>query len=189
VPDRNLAKAKELLNAAGWTGSGTLSKGGQPLKIDLVMSEDAVPGSRALSEILQKQFGQAGIELTLRNVDHAVRHGEIPQMKYDLALFITNGAPYDPFNTLVQMFLSTLPPGTDGKIYTDTSFDPLILAAMGAAEKDRPTAFQAAYDWLHDNWAMAPIYHKTRIWAHGDRVKQFVIPATEYEMPLEGLRL
>lgn len=190
VPDRNLERAKKLLDEAGWKGdSGTRMKDGKPLKVELVISEDAVAGSRALGEVLQNMFSEAGIDLSLRNVDHAVRHGDIPQFNYDISLFVTNGAPYDPFNTLVQGFLSTLPPGTDGKIFLDEKFDPLVLAAVGAAEKDRPEKFQAAYDWLHDNWAMAPIYHTKRVWAHGDRVKAFTIPATEYEMPLEGLQL
>ena len=189
VPKRNLEKAKQLLETAGWTGDGIRMKDGESLNVELIISEDAVAGSRALGEVLQHQLSEAGIGMSLRNVDHAARHGDIPQFKYDISLFVTNGAPYDPYNTLVQMFLSTLEPGTDGKIWLDENFDPLILRAVGANEADRESAFQAAFDWLHDNHAMAPIYHHARIWAHNERLKTFRIPATEYEMPLEGLEL
>jgi nickel transport system substrate-binding protein len=189
VPARNPEKARQLLEAAGWTGDGIRMKDGASLNVELIVSEDAVAGSRAMGEVLQHQFSEAGIDLSLRNVDHAVRHGDIPQFKYDISLFVTNGAPYDPYNTIVQMFLSTLQPGTDGKIWLNEEFDPLILRAVSAAEADRVAAFQAAFDWLHDNHAMAPIYHHARIWAHNDRVKTFMIPATEYEMPLDGLAL
>ena len=189
VPKRDVAKAGELLEAAGWTGDGVRQKDGQPLDVELIISEDAVAGSRAMGEVLQHQLSEAGIGLTLRNVDHAARHGDIPQFKYDLSLFVSNGAPYDPYNSLVQFFLSTLEPGTDGKIWLDEAFDPLILKAVSAPESERAAAFQAASDWLHENHAMAPIYHHARMWAHNDRVAKFTIPPTEYEMPLEGLEL
>lgn len=189
VPKRDLEKAKKLLDEAGWTGEGLRSKDGKPLNVQLVISEDAIPNSRALGEVLQNTFSEGGIGLSLRNVDHAARHGDIPEFKYDISLFITNGAPYDPYNTLALTILSTTEPGTDGKIYEDVAVDPLILKAIAAPEAERPDAFQAVYNWLHDNWAMAPLYHSQRIWAHGDRIKTFIVPATEYEMPLKGISL
>tara|TARA_B100000949_G_scaffold233565_2_gene250324 strand:- start:370 stop:1959 length:1590 start_codon:yes stop_codon:yes gene_type:complete len=189
VPKRDVEAAKALLEEAGWTGDGIRSRDGKPLKVELVVSEDAVPNSRALGEVLQAGFAEAGIDLSLRNVDHAARHGDIPEFKYDLSLFVTNGAPYDPYNTLGLMILSTIQPGTDGKIFEDPEVDPLIEAALNAPEGEREAAFQAVLDWLHDNWAMAPLYHAQRIWAHNDRIKAFEIPATEYEMPLKGLAL
>lgn len=189
VPARDVEKAKALLEEAGWTGEGTRTKDGTPLDVELVISEDAVPGSRALGEVLQAGFLEAGIGLSLRNVDHAARHGDIPSFKYDLSLFVTNGAPYDPYNTIGLMFLSSIEPGTDGKIYEDAALDPLIVAALSAAEADRPAAFQAVFDWIHDNWAIAPLFHGDRIWAHGERIKTFAIPATEYELPLKSLSL
>lgn len=189
VPKRDVETAKRLLDEAGWVGEPVRSKDGQQLTIDLVISEDAVPASRALGEVLQAAFSEAGIQVALRNVDHATRHGDIPEFKYDLSLFITNGAPYDPYNTIGLMILSTIEPGTDGKIYEDVAVDPLIEKALGAPEPERAAAFQAVFDWLHDNWAIAPLYHHQRIWAHTDRVKAFKVPATEYEMPLKGLSL
>ncbi|WP_051539643.1 ABC transporter substrate-binding protein [Sulfitobacter sp. 20_GPM-1509m] len=189
VPSRDVERAKALLEEAGWTGEGTRNKDGMPLNVELVISEDAVAGSRALGEVLQAGFLEAGIGLTLRNVDHAARHGDIPEFKYDLSLFVTNGAPYDPYNTLGLMFLSSVEPGTDGKIYEDEDLDALIQAALGAREGERPAAFQAVSDWLYDNWAIAPLFHGDRIWAHSSRIKSFTIPATEYEMPLKSLSL
>ncbi|MER9204619.1 ABC transporter substrate-binding protein [Mesorhizobium sp. M0771] len=189
VPKRDLEKAKSLLDEAGWVGEPVRSKDGKQLNIDLVISEDAVPSSRALGEVIQALLSEAGIGVKLRNVDHATRHGDIPEFKYDLSLFITNGAPYDPFNSIGLMVLSTIEPGTDGKIYEDKAVDPLILKALSAPEPERAEAFQAVFTWLHDNWAMMPLFHAQRIWAHNDRVKAFAIPAAEYEMPLKGISL
>jgi nickel transport system substrate-binding protein len=189
VPKRDVEKAKMLLDEAGWKGEGVRTKDGQPLNLDLVVSEDAIPGSRSLGEVLQNMLAEAGVGMTLRNVDHAARHGDIPQFKYDISLFVTNGAPYDPFNSLQQFFLTTLEPGTDGHLWEDKQLDPLILAAVSAPEAGRAEAFQKAYDFLHDGTLLAPLYHQMRIWAHNDRIKTFVIPPTEYEMPLTGLSL
>jgi nickel transport system substrate-binding protein len=189
VPKRDVEEAKRLLDEAGWVGDPVRSKDGKQLNIDLVISEDAVPSSRALGEVLQALLSEAGIGLKLRNVDHATRHGDIPEFKYDMSIFITNGAPYDPFNTIGLMILSTIEPGTDGKIYEDKAVDPLILKALSAPEPERAEAFQAVFTWLHDNWALAPLYHSQRIWAHNERVKSFVIPPTDYEMPLKGIAL
>ncbi|MCB4771020.1 ABC transporter substrate-binding protein [Ancylobacter sp. Lp-2] len=190
VPKRDVARAKALLEEAGWKGAGVRSKDGTPLKLELVISEDAVAGSRALGEVIQNFVREAGIDVDLRLVDHVSRHDDIPQLKYDLALFITAGAPYDPHSSLTTYFLSTYRTGTDGKMFMDAAkLDPLVNAALTATEGTRAAAYQAFYDWLEQNHAIAPIYHATRLWAHGKRVSNFSIPATEYEMPHEGIKL
>jgi len=190
VAKRDVARAKALLEEAGWMGSGVRSKDGKPLKLELVISEDAVAGSRALGEVIQSFVRDAGIDLSLRLVDHVSRHDDIPQLKYDLALFITAGAPYDPHSSLTTYFLSTYRTGTDGKMFMDAAaLDPLVNAALSAPDATRAAAYQAFYDWLDKNHAIAPIYHASRIWAHGKRVSNFTIPATEYEMPHEGIKL
>lgn len=189
IPDRDVEAAKQKLEAAGWTGNPR-QKGGVALALELVISEDAVPGSRALSEVVQSQLGEAGIAVTIRQVDHVTRHDDIPNMKYDMSLFITNGAPYDPHGSTTIFFLSTFTSGTDGKMFVDAqNLDPLILKALSAPEDEREAAYQAVLDWVRDNHAICPIYHAKRIWAHTERVKTFVFPTTEYEMPDKGIVL
>lgn len=189
VPARDVAKAKALLEEAGWSGEGTRQKEGVALKLELVISEDAIPGSRALGEVIQGLLKEAGFEIVLRQVDHLSRHDDIPAKKYDLALFVTNGAPYDPHGTLISLFLSTREPGTDGKIYTDTNLDPLLLAATEAFGEAKEPSHQIVYDWLDERRAIIPIYHSQQIWAHSERVAEFVLPPTEYELPYDGLKL
>jgi nickel transport system substrate-binding protein len=188
VPGRDVEAAKQKLEAAGWTGEGVRQKDGASLALELVISEDAVPGSRSLAEVLQSQLGEAGFEITIRQVDHATRHDDIPKMNYDMSLFITTGAPYDPHGSLTVYFLSTFVSGTDGKMFVDAAnLDPLINAALAAGETDRDTAYQAIFDWLAANHAIVPIYHAKRIWAHTDKIKTFVFPTTEYDMPDRGI--
>jgi nickel transport system substrate-binding protein len=190
IPARDVEAAKKLLEGAGWTGEGIRQKAGAPLALELVISEDAVPGSRSLAEVLQSQLGEAGLGITIRQVDHATRHDDIPKLKYDMSLFITNGAPYDPYGSMSIFFLSTFVSGTDGKMFVDAAnLDPLLKTAIAADESTREAAFQAIHDWLAANHAIVPIYHAKRIWAHTDKIKSFTFPSTEYEMPDRGVAL
>jgi nickel transport system substrate-binding protein len=190
VLPRDVEAAKALLEAAGWAGDGIRQKDGVELALELVISEDAVPGSRSLGEVIQSQLGEAGIAVSIRQVDHVTRHDDIPKMIYDMSIFITTGAPYDPHGSMTVYFISTFVSGTDGKMFMDAeNLDPLITAALSADEAGREAGYQAIYDWLAANHAICPIYHAKRIWAHTDKVSNFVFPTTEYEMPDKGIVL
>ncbi|RWK43093.1 ABC transporter substrate-binding protein [Mesorhizobium sp.] len=190
VPGRDPDAAKALLEEAGWTGSGVREKAGKQLSIEIVVSEEQMAGSRALGEILQAQLGEIGIELTIRSVDHASRHSDIPARKFDMALFYTLGAPYEPFGTLIGMLLSTFNNGVDGKLAVDAEhLDPLLLTAASASEDKVEAATQAVYDWLHQEVALLPLFFAPVIWAHSERVTGFAAPATEYDLPYENVTL
>lgn len=190
VAKRDVEAAKSLLDAAGWIGSGIREKDGKKLSLELVVSEEQMAGSRSLGEILQSQLGEIGIELTIRSVDHASRHSDIPARKYDMALFYTLGAPYEPFGTLVGLFLSTFNNGVDGKLFLDpANLDPLVLAATSASEADVAGATQAIYDWLYNEVAISPLFYAPIIWAHAPRVQGFTPPSTEYDLPYKNITL
>ncbi|MEK1929373.1 MAG: ABC transporter substrate-binding protein [Pararhizobium sp.] len=190
VPNIDIEAAKELLEHAGWVGSPVRAKDGMPLALELVVSEEQIPGSRSVAEVIQSELQELGIELSIRSVDHASRHSDIPERKFDLAFFQTFGAPYEPFGTVVGLFLSTYDNGVDGKLFVDPEhLDPLVTAAMSASEDEMEAKLQQVYDWLHDNDAIAPLLFVPGIWAHTSRVKGFTSPATEYDMPYENIRL
>ncbi len=189
-PARDTEKAKALLEEAGWTGSPVRMKDGKPLSIELVVSEEQIAGSRAVGEVLQSQLGEAGIEIKIRSVDHASRHSDIPARKFDMAFFLTFGAPYEPYGTIVGLFLSTYDSGVDGKVFLDpVNLDPLVNGAMAAFGAESEPALQKMYDWLKAEDALVPVLYKPTIWAHSARVKGFAAPATEYDMPYEGISL
>lgn len=190
VPKINVEAARKLLDEAGWTGNPVRQKDGKPLKLEIVVSEEQIPGSRSVAEVIQSELKQLGIDLSIRSVDHASRHSDIPERKFDLAFFQTFGAPYEPFGTVVGLFLSTYDNGVDGKLFVDAkNLDPLVTAAMSASDQDMQPALQKVYDWLHDNDAIAPLLYVPGIWAHTARVKGFEPPATEYDMPYEHITL
>lgn len=190
-PDvRDPEAAKALLEEAGWTGEGVRQKDGKPLTLEIVVAEEQIAGSRSMAEVMQAQLGEIGIGITIRSVDHASRHSDIPARKYDLAMFLTYGAPYEPFGTMVGYLVSTYDNGVDGKLVVDPQYlDPLMEAAMNSDEGHVQEALQKVFDWLHDETAFLPVLYTPSFWAHTKRVSGFSTPATEYDTPFEGLHV
>ncbi|MES2433146.1 MAG: ABC transporter substrate-binding protein [Pseudomonadota bacterium] len=183
-------EARALLGAAGWTGEGIRQKDGKPLSIEIVVSNDQIAGSRSMAEVMQAQLAEIGIDLTIRSVDHASRHSDIPARKYDMALFLTFGAPYEPFGTMLGYLYSPYDNGVDGKmVMSPDQLDPLLLTAMSANQATVQSALQAVFDWIHAETALAPLMFTPSIWAYGSRIEGFTAPATEYDTPYEGLRV
>jgi nickel transport system substrate-binding protein len=190
-PDvRDVHAARALLESAGWVGEGVRQKEGKRLALELVVSEEQIAGSRSMAEVMQAQLAEIGVELNIRSVDHASRHSDIPARKYDLAFFLTFGAPYEPFGTMEGYLDSTYDNGVDGKVVADPAhLDPLLKKAMASSEADVGAALQEVFDWLHDQSAFLPMLYTPSIWAHSDRIDGFSLPATEYDTPYEGLHV
>jgi nickel transport system substrate-binding protein len=128
------------------------------------------------------------MDVKVQDLDHATRHDVIPARKYDLAIFYTIGAPYDPHNSLTDLFKSTVPSGPDGKIYLDPAFDPFIDKALGAVTvEEREAAVSDALEYLRERTALSPLLVQNRLWAHGERVTSLELPPTEYDLPFAGL--
>lgn len=143
-----------------------------------------------IAEVVQSELREIGIDVVIRSVDHASKHTDMLERKYDLGFFQTYGAPYEPFGTIVGLFLSTFNNDVEGKLVTDAAnLDPLITAATTASPDDVEQALQKFYDWLRDNEALAPILYIPNIWAHSKRVQGFANPVTEYDMPYENIVL
>ena len=149
-----------------------------------------LPGARAFGEAVQAELGEAGIAVRIDDVDHATAHDRIPKRDYDLALFTTYGAPYDPANTLNGLMVSTVDSGPDGKIFKSAELDPLIKTAVDAAAPEQQTAaYRQVYSYLGSHYALAPVLVPTRVWAFSQRVRGMSLPPTEYEFPIAGVWL
>jgi peptide/nickel transport system substrate-binding protein len=106
---RNVAQARELLKAAGFTAgaNGMLSKDGKPFKVTMRTFADR-PELPPIAAALQAQFKEIGIELAV-NVTNS---SEIPAGHKDgtleLALLARNYSLVpDPMGTLLQDFTAT----------------------------------------------------------------------------------
>jgi nickel transport system substrate-binding protein len=190
IVPRDVAAAQAKLASAGWKQDDNgWEKDGKPLSLDLMVSDEALPGSRRLAELIQGQLTETGFDVSVSTVDNATIHERRQAFNYDLTFMGTYGAPYDPHGTIANLLLSSVDSGPDGKIYTDEMLDPIIDTALAAPEADREAAMQAVYDWLLDNNAVVPLVVPQRLWAHSARVGNFSIPATAYDMPVEGVVL
>lgn len=189
IPKRDVAAVKTILTNAGWADSGGWSKDGQRLALEFLVSEESLPGSRRIAEMVQGQLAECGIQARVTSVDNATMHDRRPAFEYDLTFFTTYGAPYDPHGTLGNPFVSTVDSGPDGKIYITPALDALIKTATDAAGDAREPAMQAVYDWLYDNVAICPLVVQQRLWAHSARVENFNLPTTDYDLPFKGIAL
>ena len=190
IPARDVAAAKTKLENAGWSQSGKgWSKDGKDLELELLISEESLPGSRRLAEMLQGQLSETGIMVKVSSVDNATLHERRPEFSYDLAFMVTYGAPYDPHGTLANLFLSDVDSGPDGKIYMHDDLDPIVRTALETGGDARTAAMQKIYDWLNANAAVCPLVAPKRLWAHNNNVSTFVLPATDYDMPSQGIVL
>ena len=184
--------ARALLEEAGWTGEGIREKDGKPLSLELVVSEEQIAGSRSMAEVMQAQLGEIGVDLKIRSVDHASRHSDIPARKYDLAFFLTFGAPYEPFGTMVGYLVSTYDNGVDGKLVVDPG-TPRSADEDGhdrlRTRRTRRRRCRRSSTGCTQKRRSLPMLYSPSIWAHTDRVDGFQAPVTEYDTPYEGLHV
>lgn len=190
IPVRDVAAAQKFLADGGWSGDASgFTKNGAPLEIDFLVSDESLPGSRRIAEMIQSQLTEIGFKVKVSSVDNATMHERRPAFQYDLAFFTTYGAPYDPHGTLGNAFVSTADSGPDGKIYISDELDGVVKSALEASGDAREGAMQAIYDWLHTNTATCPLVVTQRLWACNPRVENFSLPATDYDLPFKGLTI
>jgi nickel transport system substrate-binding protein len=187
---RDVAAANKLLDQSGWIKTGTVRrKDGKDLTLNLLASDQVLPGARRLSELILGQLADLGITVNVSSLDDATYHDRRQKFDYDLAFFSTYAAPYDPQGSLSTMFVSTADSGPDGKIFVSKELDGVINSALSATGEDRKAKVQKVYDWMNQNAAICPLVYPQRLWAYNKRVKGFALPPTEYDMPVSNLSL
>ena len=138
VPKTDLAKAKQVLAAAGYTtdSSGKLSKNGQPLKINLIGSTEQGAGP----EYVDTQLTQLGMTVNFVNTDHVTYSGSWLQPgKFDV---LVPGIAGDLVGGYIASYTGTDPPaGRDFSRLHDSGIDSLIQKA------ESELGAQACADW------------------------------------------
>ena len=190
VPKRDVAAAQKFLTDGGWAGDASgFTKAGAPLEIDFLVSEESMPGSKRIAEMIQGQLTEVGFKVKVSSVDNATMHERRPAFQYDLAFFATYGAPYDPHGSLGASFVTAADTGPDGKIYINPDLDGLLKTALETGGAAREAAMQVVYDWIHNNTATCPLVVSQRLWAYNPRIENFSLPATDYDLPFKGLTI
>lgn len=180
--------AGSALDAAGWTLSGDMrEKDGEPLQLEMLVSEAVFPGARLLSQQVQASLQEVGMAVEIQSVDATTYYDRISRGEYDLAFYQTYGAPYDPLSSLSFMFLST-GDRADGRVFQSDDVDAGIASAQAAVGDDAvDAAYQSIYDSLAADNAFVPLVYPSRIWAASDSIADFSLAPTEYGLPLQIL--
>lgn len=186
--DHGAMMAAEALPAEGGQAAFAVMQERASTGLFLV-SEESLPGSRRIAEMIQGQLAEIGFQVQVSSVDNATMHVRRPAFQYDLTFFGTYGAPYDPHGTLGNAFVSTVDSGPDGKIYVSPDLDGVVKSALEASGDGREAAMQGIYDWLHANTAVCPLVISKRLWACNPRVENFSLPSTDYDLPVGGLKI
>jgi len=180
----DLGTARELLDQAGWTGSGVRAKGGTPLQLDLLLDPSLLPQASSLSQALVDQLGKVGVGVTIRSLDTTAYGTAVSDRDFDLRFYSTYGAPYDPYGTLTANFRTS----QAGHLFASPELDAEIPAALAASsEQSRQAAFDAIWTTLADQVAAVPLVQLPRLWAVRTSVHGFELGATEYDLPLTGV--
>jgi nickel transport system substrate-binding protein len=175
------AKAASVLQAAGYTGSGTRAKGATKLQVRLILDPSLLPQAKALSEAVQADLAKVGITVTISSLDSTAYSDAASTRDYDLRFYLTYGPPYDPFGLLNADFRTR----EAAHLYATPALDAMIDKALASTtETDREAAYAGIWTQLNEAWAVVPLVETPRVWATRSTVIGFELGVTEYDLPL-----
>ena len=161
----DLDKAKELLASSGYTdsdGDGILDKNGMAMDFDLIVTDQ----DKSLAEYLQAMLQQIGISVKIREVDNPTYSDTIGNTRnFDLCIRSTYPDVWNPVGTFTYEFYKT--ENSIPSIWTSDEFNQLFEAALATlTEEDRQAKYDAIYEYLYEEAAVAPIYYPKTLYAY-----------------------
>jgi len=154
--------AKALLEQAGWTGDGTRSKDGQPLKIQLDIVTNF--GMDDMSAALQSQMQEIGLEIEIKSAEAAATFAEVDSGGANANwVFYWWADPSGPFS----VFFSTEHIGSgNGSRYSNPDLDKVLADAIATGDDaKRAELYQQAQVILFDDAVALPAFHKRLVLA------------------------
>lgn len=153
VPKRDVAKARELLKAAGVT---------TPLTIDFMVPNN--PETRQVAEIVQAMAGEAGFDIKIRVTEFATSLKEAEEGRYQAYMLAWSGR-VDPDGN-VYIFHKTKAPQNYGG-YSNADVDKWLEEARTKGSlADRKAAYEKAAEKLLTEGSVVYLYHRLMIIAH-----------------------
>ncbi len=154
--------AKAALEAAGWTGDGTRSKDGQPLKMDLYIVANF--GMDDMSAALQSQMQEIGLEVEIKSAEAAATFAAIDGGESNANwVFYWWADPSGPF----EVFFSTAHIGSgNGSHYSNPQVDQLLADAIATGDDtQRASLYTQAERLIITDAAALPAFHKRLVLA------------------------
>lgn len=154
--------AKQLLEEAGWTGDGTRSKDGQPLKVELNIVANF--GMDDMSAALQSQMEEIGLEIEIKSAEAAATFAAIDAGEAGGNwVFYWWADPSGPF----EVFFSTAHIGSgNGSRYSNPELDKLLADAIATGDDAKRSELYHQAEVILINDAVAlPAFHKRLVLA------------------------
>jgi len=153
VPKRDVAKAKELLKAAGVT---------TPLTIDFMVPNN--PETRQVAEIIQAMAGEAGFDIKIRVTEFATSLKEAEEGRYQGYMLAWSGR-VDPDGNTYSFNKTNAPQNYGG--YSNPEVDRwLDEARVKSTLADRKAVYEKITEKLMSEGSIIYLYHRLMIIAH-----------------------
>jgi peptide/nickel transport system substrate-binding protein len=157
VPKRDVAKAKELLKAAGVTA---------PLTVDFMVPNN--PESRQVAEIIQAMAGEAGFDMKIRVTEFATSLKEAEQGRFQ-AFFLAWSGRVDPDGNAYIFHKTKAPQNNSG--YSNSDVDKwLDEARTKSSLAERKAVYEKLAEKLLSEGGIVYLYHRLMIIAHTSRL-------------------
>jgi peptide/nickel transport system substrate-binding protein len=157
VPKRDVAKAKELLKAAGVTA---------PLTVDFMVPNN--PESRQVAEIIQAMAGEAGFDMKIRVTEFATSLKEAEQGRFQ-AFFLAWSGRVDPDGNAYIFHRTKAPQNNSG--YSNPDVDKwLDEARTKSSLAERKAVYEKLAEKLLSEGGIVYLYHRLMIIAHTSRL-------------------
>jgi ABC-type transport system substrate-binding protein len=174
----DVAKAKQLLSAAGWTAGpdGILTKGGQQLVLNMATQNN--PLWLLICQIVQQELQQVGIKVNISQTDWPTFLNNMRAGKYDIAYWSLGGFTFSGISFTANLKSNqywNVSQITKNPQFKDLSqqFDKVITDAQSAIDPTKYAQLCAQFQkMVIDNLPVIPLWHvqnitATQPWVHG----------------------
>ncbi|MDD1762611.1 MAG: ABC transporter substrate-binding protein [Methanothrix sp.] len=191
--DLDLDKAKQLFEEAGWKdtdGDGILDKGGQPLKLRLLItSSDSLDYSwqKDTALVIQSQLKKVGVDIQIQDLEYGAYKDEKKKENYDL-IFAWS---FPRYNSLVTQLANdfSLQSSLSLKNYYENqnqSLRSVVESARSATSEDERNKYVCqACQVLYDDAGVIPLVYQMEFAVMSKKVKGFQFGAHEFLDRLE----
>ena len=175
TPKRDIAKARALVKESGVP---------TPIVLDFMVPNN--PESRSVAEVMQSMTAEAGFDLKIRVTEFATSLQEGEKGNFHVYFLAWSGRT-DPDGNIFS-FASCKGPLNMGR-FCDPKVDDLLTKARTAGSlAERKAVYEAAAPTILTNGGVMYLYHRTLLFAHGNRLEGFrVMP--DGLIRVTGLRL
>lgn len=181
----NPAKAKELLETAGWKpGSGGVrEKGGLPFKFTAVVNANEQSWVEMV-EAIQQMWAAVGVQMTPQAVEDATWITDLEDTRnFDMIVGEKAFGLYDPDPSVILSSEAAQAGGENAGSYKDATTDALLNQALETINRSKRKAVYARLqNYFMEHLPLLPIVSTNSIWAVNRRVNGLTLgPTTQFQ--------